>query len=262
VFPQGEDPGTFYGGFAGKLTPSWTPAEGLVIWVAADSNIARLYAPIKSAMRFAPTGTSWGEVQLGADSLILNTWPTAYVSLKDALASAIPAQICLENVDPAEVLKAVKPLFIAMGRTEAAADAFMLGNGLLKVAAGTPLGAAAPMANGPAAATPNRVKITMTDGQGNSLNPLQFLDQVATLIGVDRAQHPLLSQMSLNNWLDLAVEDESGGPLAGEPYVLYLGDGSQRAGATDAKGRIYETGLPAGDWGLDLTNYPSFVFFE
>ena len=262
VVPVGTDPATYYASFSGKLTPSWSPSEGLVVWVAAENEISGLYAPIKAAMRFAPAGTTIGDTTLATDSILLQTWPTTYITLKRAFPSPVPSEIRIENVDAAVVRTMVSVLFAALGRTTAAVDGFMRGEGLLKVDAGAPIGTAAAATGAPSPTTPNKVKIVMSDAAGNSLNPIQFLSDASDHAGIDSTQHPLLSELDLDGWVEVLVVDASGTPLSGEPYDMYLADGTTRHGNTDASGRIYETGIPIGEWALDLTNHPSFEMLE
>src|SRR4051794_24865241 len=99
----GTDPTTFYSKFVGKLTPAWSPQTGLVVWVANEADIARLHAPMKAAMRFLPSGTDVGGTPVSADTLLLQTWPTNYVAIKDEIRSAVPSEIRLENVDTVAV---------------------------------------------------------------------------------------------------------------------------------------------------------------
>lgn len=263
VPPSGSDSAAFYGGFAGKLRASWTPAEGLIVWVAAEANIARLHAPVKAALRFAPAGASVGGTRIEVNTLFLQTWPTAYTALKAAIRSPVPTEIRFENPDTAAVRNAVQPLFTALGRAQPAVDAFMRGEGLLRVAAGTAIGAAAAAGAGaPSPATPNRVRILLFNSAGAALNPVQFFSDAADHARVDKVRHPLLSQLDLNGWLEVIAADASGSPLADEPYELFLGDGTTRRGRTDANGRIFEQRIPAGGWGLDLTNHPAFTLLE
>jgi hypothetical protein len=259
VPPTGADLAVFYATFAGRLTPSWSPATGLTVWVAADASIARLYAPLKAAIRFLPVGTLVAGNPTTTNTLVLQTWPAAYVPVKEALQSAVPSEIRMENVDPVTVRNAVTPLFSAIGRMRAAVDSFMLGNGLLLVESGTPIGAAAAAAGPPAPATPNQVRFIAFDPSGAALNPVQFFSEAAEASGIDKTAHPLLSQLNLHGWADIVALDDSDAPLAGEPYVLYLADGTTRVGSTDASGRIFESGIPAGRWGLDLPNHPGFL---
>lgn len=262
VVPAGDDPATIYAGFAGKMMPSWSPSDGLIVWVAAENNIARLHAPTKSAMRFAPAGASVGGVPLALDTLLLQTWPTTYVGIKNAIKTSVPSEIRFENVDAMAVRNSVTPLFTAIGRSNAAVDAFMAGDGLLRVTAGIAIGAAAPTDDAPSAAVPNRVRILMFDSFGAPLNALQFFSNAADYAGIDKTQHPLLSQLDLDGWIEVVVLDTSGTPLSGEQYALYLSDGTNRTGTTDASGRIYETGIPAGGWAIDIPNQPSFELNE
>jgi hypothetical protein len=262
VPPNGVDPLAFYATFAGRLLASWMPATGLEIWVAADIAVARLHAPIKAAMRFVPAGTPVGGAPTTEHTIVLQTWPVSYVAIQDALASTVPSEIHMENIDPAAVRQAVTPLFEAIGRSAAAIDAFMAGDGLLRVNASTAIGAAAPAAGAPAPATPNRVRIQLFDSSGRAVNPVQFFSDTADHVGIDKTQHPLLSQLDLSGWVEIFVTDASGVPLANEPYVLYLGDGSNRMGNSDASGRIFEAGIPAGGWALDAPNHPSFALRE
>ncbi len=259
---EGVDPISYYLGFAGKLTASWTPTDGLVVWVASESTISKLHAPVKSAMKFVPAETVINEETIISNTLVLKTWPTDYVSIKETFPSAVPSEIRIENVDSAEVRSAVTPIFTAMGRSDTAVDEFMLGNGLVKATAGIPVGAAAAGSDGPSADTPNYVNISMFDGYGNSINPVQFLSDAAGIMGIDKDQHPLLSQLDLDGWIEVVALDVNDEPLVNEPYTLYLADGTNKSGVTDADGRIYETNLSSEEWAIDLPNHPSFHFVE
>ena len=261
VLPTGADPATFFATFAGNLAAFWSPTNGLLISVAAAPDIARLHAPIKAAIKFAPAGFSVGNIVVARNTLFLQTWPMTYLSAKEAIGTSAPAEIRIENVDALAVRAAVSPLFTAIGRSDAAVDIFMAGKGLLKVEAGATIGAAAPDPAAPAA-TPNRVKIQLFDGSGFELNPVQFLSDVATHAGIDKNLHPLLAQLDLDGWIEVVVVDEKGAPIAAEPYILYLGDGTTRSGTTGPDGRIYEAGIPAGNWGIDLPNLPSFSVMD
>lgn len=262
VPPTGADLTVFYATFAGRLTASWSPATGLTVWVAADASIARLYAPLKAAMRFLPVGTLVSGNPTTTNTIVLQTWPASYVAVQEALQSAVPSEIQMENVDPAAVRTAVTPLFSAIGRTGAAVDSFIAGDGLLLVEAGVSIGAAAPAAGPPAPATPNFVRIGAVDASRIVLNPIQFFSKAADLLGIDKTRHPMFSQIALQGWIEVIVTDAAGGLLANEPYVLYVADATMRAGNTDSQGRIFESGVPAGAWGLDLVNHPSFTIIE
>lgn len=258
VPPEGTDPLTFYGTFSGKISASWTPATALVVWLDASPDIARLHAPMKAAMRFVPTGTELHGAPAPADILILQTWPIDYARAKEELAGVIPSVIQIENVDRPAVRAAVSTLFTAIGRNEAAVDSFMTGDGLLKVGAGIDIGAAAPGSGAPSPATPNKVTIRLYDGEGQEANPVQFFSEAAEQAGIDGSAHPLLSLLDTQGWIELVITDAAGTPLAGEPFDLFFSDGTTRSGATDGDGRIFETSVPPGPWGLDLLNHPSF----
>jgi hypothetical protein len=257
VPPEGADPSSFYASFANKLTSSWSPTTGLEVWLAAEPEIGGLYAPIKSALRFAPAGTLLRGTVLSTDTLVLTTWPTTYVDLKNVMDS-IPTEILMENVDTNSVRSAVEPLFTALGRSQNAVDAFMAGNGLLRIPARTLIGSGATMSNPPTASKPIYLRIVLLDGSGSEINTLQFFSDTATYLGIDTTQHPLLSQLDLHGWIEITVLDASGIPLINEPYKLFFEDGSSRGGTTNNKGRIYESGIPLGSWALDLPNHPSF----
>lgn len=258
VPPEGSDPVIFYGTFSGKISASWTPTTDLVVWLDASPDIARLHTPMKAAMRFVPTGTELDGTPTTADTLILQTWPTDYVNAKQELTAAIPSVIQIENVDGSAVRAAVRTLFTAIGRDEAAVDNFMAGDGLLKVDAGTDIGAAAAGSGAPSPATPNQVKIHLYDGEGQTVNPVQFFSEVADQAGIDKTLHPLLSQLDLEGWIEVVVVSMSGTPLVSEPFDLYFSDGTTRSGTTDSEGRIFETSIPPGPWGVDIPNHPSF----
>jgi hypothetical protein len=259
VPPNGVDPVAFYATFAGNLTASWTSDAALVVWVSPDIDIARLHAPMMAAIRFAPPGILVRGAPVIEHTIVLQTWPVSYVAIQDALASTVPSEIHMENVDPATVRLAVTPLFEALGRSDAAIDAFMAGDGLLRVNPGTAIGAAASVTGAPVPARPNRVSIQTFDASGQAVNPVQFFSNAADHTGIDKTQHPLLSQLDLDGWVEIFVVDASATPLANEPYVLYLSDETTRMGSTDANGRIFETGIPAGGWALDVPDHPSIA---
>lgn len=262
VPPPETDPVAFYATFVGKLTASSSPDTGLSVQVSAEAEITGLYAPIKAAMRFVPAGTQVGETTVVADTLILQTWPPAYISLKDEMETPLPSEIHVENVDAQAVRNAVQPLFAAINRSDEAVESFMTGDGLLKVEAGTPVGAAAVDENAVSPETPDSVKILLFDATGTTINPLPFLVNVADLLQIDKTQHPLLSQLDLDGWVEVVVIDAVGAPISGEAYTLYLADGTTRTGVTDENGRIYETGISAGGWWIDIPGYPSFALLD
>lgn len=257
----GEDPLVFYSSFAPNLEVSWIPGKGFVVRVAADPKFARLHAPLKAAMRFVPAGVplTGGEV-LETDTLVLQTWPVGLLALREELLVPPPAQIRFENVDTTELRTAVESLYSEINRSKAAADRFMEGGGLLRVKAGTAIGAAsiAP-ANASTSPLPNLVVIRFVSAAGIELNPVSMLKAFADAAQVDNASHPLLSKVGTNDWIEIIVTNGNGIPLANEPYTIYFADGSDRSGLTDSEGRIYEEAVPAGNWALDIPNHPSFT---
>lgn len=256
---SGSDPATFYATFDGKLTPFWSAEEGLVIWCSSDAAIARLYAPIKAALRYLPAGYVYQDTPVDVNTLLLSTWPTTYTDLASSLDFKLPSNIALENVDETTVQTAAAAILTDMGKDASAAADFIAGDGLLKVEAGTYIGSAAAGDSPDDATQPQQVIISLYDGQGVEMNPVSFFSSAADVYSIDKTLHPILSQLDLESWLEVYVNDEEGNALVGEAYTLYLPDGSTRTGVTDASGRIYETGLSAGDCGLDITNYPSFT---
>lgn len=261
VLPEGADPATFYGTFAGKLTAQ-ADGDAVAVWLAAEDGIATVHAPMKAAVRFAPAGSALGTSTVDTDTLVLQTWPLSYTDLQPVLGSTVPAQVLIGNVDPAGVRDAVRDLYVAIGKPETSVDSFMAGDGLLLVPTATPLGTAAAGATPPDPSLPNLVEITGTDAGGEPVNVTQLFADGATLAGIDATLHPLLAAIPLEGWIDILVLDEAGAPLPGEAYDLYLSDGTTRSGTSDADGRIAETGMPPGGWGLDLPNHPSFAFIE
>src|SRR5438105_15285461 len=175
----GIDPATYYTQFADNLDATYTEASGLLISVADDPTLARLYAPIKSAMRFAPAGTEINGTALATDSLLLATWPTTFPAAKTALGASAPAQLRFENVDAAEVRAAVTPIYQAIGKGAEALDAFLAGNGALRVQAGDVVGLPATDAGAPPT-TPRQMRLLAYDGAGVELNAVQFLSDLAT----------------------------------------------------------------------------------
>ncbi len=258
VLPQGSDPATFYGLFDNKFSVALSQALDLVIWVDADPELARIYAPVKSAVRFYPSGRDWNGNTIATDSLILQVWPLDYVKLKETLTSALPAVIQIENVDAAEVRNAIRNIFTALGRDESALTSFMSGDGLCKVNARTPLGIASAGIAPPSSATPNRVSFRFFDGTGQQFNPIPFLNETADSAGLDKTIHPLLRQLELEGWIEVLILSETNDPVPNEAFTLYFADGSSRTGVTNQQGRIYETAIPPGPWGIDFPNYPSF----
>ena len=257
--PEGDNPVTFYANFAGKLQPNWDPASGLDVWLADSSEIARLHAPLRSAIRFVPTGTELNGAVTTENVLRLQTWPTSFPELKRVLGPATPAEVHFLNVDDTAVRTAVEPLFAALGKSEAAVGEFMSGGGLLKVETGTTVGAAAVGSTPPSSTVPKRVHMSVFGATGELLNTIDFLSRAADHAGVDKSIHPLLSQLDLNGWIEVIALSSEGTPLSSEPYELFLGDATSRTGTTDAEGRVYETGIPPGRWGIDFLNHPSFA---
>jgi len=260
VPPPDVDPATFYARFEGKLVGEWSPSKGLLVSVDRAPDIARLHAPIKAAMRFVKAGTLVRNTVVPKDSLFFAIWPITYPTVKEILVLLTPAQIQFENVDADAVRLAVQPLYEAIGRSDGVDD-FMTGNGLLKVTAGTAVGAAAPDPDAPVA-TPNRVKIQVIDATGSEINPIQFLSEAATHLQIDKTLHPILKQLDLDGWVEMVVRDDNGDALAAEPYTFFLSDGTTRSGSTDAQGRLFESGIPEGGWDIDFPNHPSITLVD
>lgn len=262
VDDSGGDPATFYATFDDKLTPLWSSDDGLEIWSSSDPGMSSIYAPIKTAMRYLPSGFVLDGLEITVNTLQLQTWPVSYTDLKETLGASVPSTITIENVDEASVRTAVDTILTAMGRTSTAVDTFMEGNGLLKIDPGTNIATAAVGVSPPEAAKPNYMKITMSDGFGADLNCVEFFSNAAEASGVDKALHPLLSQLDLDGWVEVLVVDSSGSPITGETYNLYLLDGTTRTGVTDADGKISETGITDDSCSLDIVNYPSFALVK
>lgn len=257
----GTDPPTFYASFAGRISASWAPGAGLNVWLASGEPFNRLHAPTKAAMRFYPAGSIVAGSPVATHTIVLQTWPLDYVSIRDSLRTEVPSAIHFANVDAASVRAAVTPLFADIGRPAAVVDDFISGNGLLRVEAGSRIGAAAVAPGGPGGLT-NNIGIVLRDQSGGVINPVLFFAAIADHLAIDKALHPLLSQLDLTGWLEVITLDEDGAPLAGESYVLYLSDGTTRQGNSDPNGRIYESGLPSGNWGIDMPNHPAFTIVE
>jgi hypothetical protein len=247
VVPASTDAAAFYATFTGKVavTPG---ADGLVIDLGSDPAVMRLYAPLKAAMRYVPAD----------NSVLLETWPASYVSLRDQFSSPVPTRITFRGVDAQAVRDAVTPIVTALGRPVAAVDRFMAGDGLVRVLAGSAIGAAAPAPSPADASRPRQVSLSMEDATSQSVNAIQFLTEAATLAGIDATLHPLLNRLETEGWVEVFVLARDGTPLTNVAYVLYLSDDSVRTGQTDSEGRVFETGLPPGGWSMDLPEHPSF----
>jgi hypothetical protein len=254
--PPPGDPAAFYATFAGKLTAAWNPGTPLAIRLDAPAAIAAVYAPIKSAMKYVPAGGMLAGAPVASNTVVLSTWPTTFVAAKETLGTAVPAEFRIANVDGPSVRAFAAAEYAALGGAVADVDAFMAGNGLLRVQAGAAIGTAAAVAGAPPA-TPNGVDVVLLSGRGDALNPLEFFALAADAVGINRAQHPLLAALPIDGWVELLLVDSTGAPIANTAYVLYLSDGTQRNGNSDAGGRVYETGLPAGAWQLDVPAHPS-----
>lgn len=257
VLPEGADPATFYGSFAGKLTAE-ADGDAVSVWLADDDSGA-VYAPVKAALRFAPAGSDAGTT---TDTLVLSTWPLVFPDLRDALPSPAPTEIRIGNVDSDGVRAATRDLYVAIGKPETSVDAFLAGDGLLLVAAGAPIGTAAAGTSPPDPSRPNQITVEAADADGAAVNVTQLFADGAAVAGIDATLHPLLAAIPPEGWIDVVVLDEAGDPLAAEAYDLYLSDGSIRSGVTGTDGRIAETGMPDGPWALDLPGQPSFGFVE
>jgi hypothetical protein len=257
---QGDEPTAFYASFAGMMQVVWTPGGEFVVRVAAAPNLGRLYAPLKSAMRFLPAGVQVHGNEAETDTLILQTWPIGLLALKNALSIQPPSEIRFGNVAAAEVRTIAAALYAEIHRSPAAVDRFMEGNGLLRVKAGAVIGTAAiaPSTAG-VSLLPNLVTIAFRSADGAELNPISMLTAFADAGAVDKASHPLIAASGSADWVEIIATDATDHPLANEPYTLYLADGTTRVGATDQSGRIYETGLPAGQWAVDLHNHAAFA---
>lgn len=262
IVPDGVDPATHYAPFAGKLTSSWSITDGLFVWCAADVELSKVYAPMKAAMKFVPSGGTSDGIAMTTNTIFLQTWPAVYGSNKEKLGSGVPVVIRVESIDEASVRAVIESLYSAMGRSAADVDAFMSGNGLAMINSGVMIGNAAPGVNPPNPALPNYVRVIMSDSSGEYINPVQFFTAVADATSIDKAADPVLSQLSLDGWVEIVCLDEDDSPLVNEPYVMYLADESTREGVTDSAGRIFEDSVPAGDWAIDLLNHPSFTFID
>jgi hypothetical protein len=257
VAPEGADAAAFYATFTGKVAVT-AGATGLVIDLGSDPAVMRLHAPLKAAMRYVAAGQVVDGQSIAADSVLLETWPASYLVLRDQFSCPVPTRITFGGVDAQAVRDAVTPLFTALGRSTAAMDRFMTGDGLLRVLAGTAIGAAAPAASPADISRPRQVTMSMQDATGQPVNVIQFLAEAAALAAIDATVHPLLNQLETEGWIEVFVLGSDGAPLTDVAYVLYLSDDSVRTGQTDLEGRIFETGLPAGGWGIDLPEHPSF----
>jgi hypothetical protein len=261
VLPEGDDPATFYAGFAGKLSTELLD-EGLTIWAADEPELLTIHAPVKAAMRFAAAGSAVDTDVLATDTLLLQTWPLTYTDLEPLFPSPVPAEIRIGNVDQTGVRAAVRDLYVAIGKPETSVDGFMAGEGLLLVKAGTPIGTSATGTAPPDLTRPKSVEVVAFDAEGSSLNVTQLFADGAVVGEIDATLHPLLAAIEIEGWIDVVVVDDAGNPITNEPYVLYLSDDTTRNGTTDAEGRITEDSMPSGVWALDLPNHPSFAFIE
>jgi len=52
--------------------------------------------------------------------------------------------------------------------------------------------------------------------------------------------------LGYRDWIEIDLADPDGAPFRGEPYVIYLADGSRRKGVLDEEGKAVERGLPGG----------------
>lgn len=259
VPPEGDDPAAFYASFNGMLQVVSAPGDALAVRVAADPKFARLHAPLKAAMRFLPAGVPVNGSTADADTLVLQTWPIGLLALKTALSITPPSEIRFGNVDVAEVRAAAAARYTEIGRSAAAVDRFMEGVGLLRVKAGTAIGAAsvAPLGS-PPSPLPNLVTITLRSADGTDLSSMSVLLALAKAAKVDRASHPLLAILG-SDWVEIRATDADGQPLAETPYTLYMENGTKLTGLTGKDGRIYQAGLEAGPWAVDLPDHPSFA---
>jgi hypothetical protein len=262
VVPTGVDPATHYAAFAGQLAASWSSTEGLLVWCAADAELSKVFAPMKAAMKFVPAGGLLDGITVETNTVLLQTWPAAYPANKEKLNSAVPVVTKIENIDEASVRTVIESLYSVMGRNAADVDAFMSGNGLTMVNSGMVIGSAALGVNPQDPGLPNYLRVVMSDSSGAYVNPVQFLTAVADTTSIDKRTHPILSQLSLDGWVEIVCLNEDDSPLVNEPYVVYFSDETTREGMTDGAGRIFEDNVPAGDWAIDLLNHPSFTFID
>ena len=249
----------FYAQFVGRLEAHWSPGKDLDIHVDDDPLLARLHAPFKTAMRFVPSGEDLHGETLETGTLLLTTWPPAILRLRKALGKHVPAEVQFRNVNA--VRTAVEPLYNQHRKSPAALNMFMTGNGLVRVPAGTVIGLAggAPDSWG-LSSLPNAVRIRFLNARGEIMNPISTLFAIAEHAGIDKTHHPILSKLGSEDWVEILATDNNGKPLKNAAYALYLSDGTHRKGSTDSNGRIYETGLPLGNWAIDIIDYPTFRF--
>lgn len=260
VVPEEADSESFFATFAGKIVAQWNIDQGLVVDVSDEVLFGNLFAPLKSAMKLLPGGQVLDSGDVSVASLILETWPAAYMELREQFTSTVPSRTVFQNVDPDQVRLSVEQIYADIGGTPEEVDKFMDGNGLLLVPAGTQIGAAGnnPTASDPA--MPHRVSVQFINAEEQLINPIQLLVEVAERLSIDAAVHPVLSQLETEGWVEIFVTDKAGNALPDEPYQFYLFDNSVRSGTTDSNGRLFETNVPDGGWWIDLTNHPSLEF--
>ncbi len=265
VPPDGTDPTTYYAGFTNNFDASLIPGDGLRFWTTDDATLRKVHGILRGAMRYVDTGEVLvGDELATAPSLLVKTWPTDFLVLRDGLLSPPIATITYEGVDASDVQSALEEriaeILGTVDPTELAdmVSAFMSGSGSLVLAGtGSCIGGTALATDGPDPALTRGTTVRFWDANDLQIEAGTALEQLQELVETDLTGHPLTSAVTFGGTLTIRCLDSDDNPLVGESYTLYLADGSTSAGTTDSDGMIQVEGVAQG-WGLDLPGHPAF----
>lgn len=251
--PQaGADPAAHYAAVTAATTISVTPVANQGLTIRVSNQVYRqLFAMAGGLVRFIPEGdalpTTGGEPSPGAGSLVLDTWIIDINRLKrnrGGLPPGVPpmTSVLYLNVKPDTVRTALEPIVrdadamsdpallggwdldpsYTPDRTEMEdryLDRFLLGDTLIFVPGGTPLGDAG-LSDPDNADSDIEFTLRFTDGARNDLSPVLHLRSMPTYGGSQWTGHPLIDAVAnipvpVNIYLRFEVWNETS--LAFEP---------------------------------------------
>lgn len=267
VPPDESDPATLYASFSGAFDAELSET-GLRFWTTDDATLRQVYSILRGAMRFVDTGeTLVGSELATSPSLVVKTWPTTFLELRNGLVTPPISVISYEGLETADIEAALSARITdSLGTVDPAdlatmVSTFMAGTGaLVLVNTGALIGGAETAGDGPTGLT-RGTTVRFWGADDTTLDPDAALTQLQSLIVYDTTGHPLLAAVSLGQTLTLTCFDESGTPLASTAYTLYVPGGTNRTGTTDANGVLRETGVD-GPWFLDLPDASNFYVEE
>ncbi|HKQ50378.1 MAG TPA: IPT/TIG domain-containing protein [Phycisphaerae bacterium] len=203
LHPTGEDPETFYAELESRIEAQTSTASVVSIWTDPNDRYSGIYAMIKAAVRYAPTGAPGldGTTPVTTPTLICRTWVWDYLSLQSASGGrSVPTLVVAvySNLDEAAVRIditvefAANPVYADLTSDEraAAVDEFMSGDSVVLVSAGTRLGRGAQ--DTAHASAYRKVELSLHDAESSLLAPAFQFSVFATLGGPLVDAHPLL----------------------------------------------------------------------